>query len=840
MRIFYTFLLAFPLLVSCGKSGADRNITLSWELISNSYQGKSENLSRFIIENKDNSKLEDDWEFYFNYPRAISTKSVTGGVAIAHINGDFYKMFPTSDWKHLRTDESVDVEFTSEFWNINKTDAPAGGYFVFDSKSDSILQCEIKVVDFLRAEQTKRSGSDNVEVETALMRYTSNSEIEGSGALCPIIPTPKVYEPKDGICTIGRNVEVMCDNSRMQNEAAFLKDEFSRLMEGESASQGACKIILKQVANLETSYVLDIKPDMILILGRDSESIFNGIQSLLSLIPNKAYKEKQSKLELGCVHIADTPAFAYRGLMVDVGRNFQTKDEILKTLDLMARYKLNKFHFHFCDDEGWRLEIQALPELTEYGSVRKHDGYDKTNLPPSFGSGAFVSASGTGHYTAADFIEILKYAKARHIEVIPEIDVPGHSRAAIKSMEYRYRNYMEMGDSVKAVEYLLTDFDDKSEYRSVQGWTDNVMNIANDATYHFFTTVVEALDGYYKTAGLDLKNIHAGGDEVPHGAWIGSPQVQEFVKQNDLKLDTDALFHYFMLRLCNNLNARGITMSGWEEIAVANDEKEGKHAAPEMLDKDLVPYVWNTVGGWGSEDLAYKLANVGIDVVMSSVSNIYLDLAYAKDPNEPGYYWGGFNDTKKSWEFTPYDVSKCVIETPLGAPINWCDGASPKEGCRTMVQLTENGRKHIIGMQGQLWAENLKSAELLEYCILPKMLGLAERAWCGQPEWIGSDDAKQQAWSDFVRRVGEYALPRLDNINGAYLYRIPPVGAMVDDSKQVHLNVLYPDLEIRYTTDGTEPNADSKLYSEPLDFVVGMKAAAFNSIGRSGRVVVVE
>lgn len=831
MKIFYVLLIVAPILLSCEDNKTDVSVT--WELVSNSYSGKSENLSRLIFENQGQKALNDNWRFYFNYPRSIDTTSVCGGVSVRHINGDFYQLAPNADWQPLHTGDSIAISLISKFWNISKTDAPAGGYFVFDAEDNSAVECKIKVVDFLREEQTKRSAADNVEVETELMRYMSNSNLQKLNSHCPIIPTPKIYELKDGVCKIDNDVEVMCDGQELRAETDYLINELGQLLDSQSESQGLCKIMLKQVPSLETLYVLDIKPDIILILGRDTEGVFNGIQSLLSMMPVEAYKTKQSLIELQCVHVADMPQLAHRGLMLDVGRNFQTKDEILKTLDLMARYKLNKFHFHFCDDEGWRLQIKDLPELVDYGSVRKHEGYDKTNLPPSFGSGAFESASGTGYYTETDFVEILKYAKMRHIEVIPEIDVPGHSRAAIKSMEYRYHKYMEAGDSIKAVEYLLTDFQDKSQYSSVQGWTDNVMCIASDATYRFFSTVLNAIESSYKEAGLELKNIHVGGDEVPHGAWLKSPKVQEFAKQNNIELDTDALFHYFMARLCDTLNNKGITMSGWEEIAVANDEVKGKIVAPEMLDKDIVPYVWNTVGGWGAEDLAYKLANAGIDVVMSSASNLYFDLAYTKDPEEPGYYWAEFNDTKKAWEFTPYDVSKCVNKTPLGDPINW-------DVDRNMVQLTEKGRGHIRGIQGQLWAENLKSAELLEYCMLPKMLGLAERAWCGQPEWIGADDAKQREWSDFVGRLGMYVLPKLDYINGGYLYRIPPVGAMVDNARMVHLNVLYSGLAIRYTTDGTEPNADSKLYSEPIDFVAGIKAAAFDSRGRSGRVVILK
>jgi len=176
-------------------------------------------------------------------------------------------------------------------------------------------------------------------------------------------------------------------------------------------------------------------------------------------------------------------------LHMDVSRNFQTKETILRFLDLLAFYKVNHFLFYTTEDEGWRLEIDGLPELTQVGAQRQHtSGKDTPVLHPAYGSGPNANADGkygSGYYTKADFIEILKYANERHIKVIPEVNLPGHARAAIKAMEARYERLMKEGKTAEANEYRLIDPNDKSEYLSAQGYRDNVVCVGQESTYHF-------------------------------------------------------------------------------------------------------------------------------------------------------------------------------------------------------------------------------------------------------------------------------------------------------------------------------------------------------------------
>lgn len=208
--------------------------------------------------------------------------------------------------------------------------------------------------------------------------------------------------------------------------------------------------------------------------------LFYGIQTLRALIPPEYDRSPHAKVPVDATSIEDAPRFHYRGLTLDVARNFQSKQAILKLLDAMAFYKLNKLQLHLADDEGWRLEIAGLPELTQVGGRRGHTLRETDHLVPSFGSGVSANPAishGSGYYSRADFLDILRHAKLRHIEVIPEIESPGHARAAIIAMRARFFRLTKQGRTEDAKAYLLSDPEDQSSYQSVQRWHDNVMNV---------------------------------------------------------------------------------------------------------------------------------------------------------------------------------------------------------------------------------------------------------------------------------------------------------------------------------------------------------------------------
>ena len=344
------------------------------------------------------------------------------------------------------------------------------------------------------------------------------------------------------------------------------------------------------------------------------------------------------------MHIIDAPRFEYRGFQLDVARNFQPKEAVFRLLDLMARYKLNKFHFHLTDDEGWRLEIPGLPELTRVGARRGHTLDSLDHLQPAYGSGPDVNdAYGSGFYTRTDYLEILKYAKARHIEVIPEIEMPGHARAAVKAMESRFRA-LEKLHHPQSRRFLLSDQEDASVYRSAQLYTDHVMNPGLPSTYAFIDKVVAEVVHLHRTAGAPLRTLHVGADELPSGAWEKSPATLALMKREKLVSTTEA-WDIFYTRVDQILRKRGVLASGWEELGARKVKLRGADKLipnPIFTQKGFTLYVWNDLDD--AEDLAYRMANAGYRTILAPATHLYFDMAYNKNPDEPGVNWAGYTD----------------------------------------------------------------------------------------------------------------------------------------------------------------------------------------------------
>jgi hexosaminidase len=460
--------------------------------------------------------------------------------------------------------------------------------------------------------------------------------------------------------------------------------------------------------------------------------------------------------------------------------------------------------------------------LTQVGAFRGHTTDDSENLQPSYGSGPFADATigyGSGFYSREQYIDLIRYAWERHIEVIPEINVPGHSRAAIKSMEQRYRQFMEQGREAEAEQYRLVDPDDASVYRSAQWYTDNVICVCRESAYTFVTKVIDEVIAMHGQAGVPLTMIHTGGDEVPRGVWSDSPMCSEYLERHPEVDNPKNLQKVFFKRINEYLGSKGLQTGGWEEIAM-NFKADGSWTPnDEFAGSDVVPYIWNSLGG--AEDLGNRLANAGYPVVLCNVTNFYFDLAYNKDPREPGLYWGGFVNTRDAFEFVPYDVFKS-IKTTVDGELYTDDDFTGKE------VLTAEGRSNIMGIQAQLWSETLKGQDMLEYYYLPKMLG-EER-----------NEAIDAAWNAFANSLGKIEFPRLDRLHGGYNYRLAPPGARVDNGRLV-VNTAYPGMVVRYTTDGSDPTSDSPLYAEPLDIVSGIiKLSTFESRGRSSLPTVID
>jgi hexosaminidase len=571
------------------------------------------------------------------------------------------------------------------------------------------------------------------------------------------------------------------------------------------------------------AYELVIHPTSgVRIVGVSPAGVFYGLQSFRNLLPAPS---PRGGVVLPALRVLDAPRFGYRGFMLDVARNFHPKAAVLRTLDLLARYKLNVFHMHLTDDEGWRVEIAGLPELTAVGARRGHTLDSKRFLQPAFGSGPRVDQPyGSGFFSHADYVEIVRYAAARHIEVIPEIEMPGHARAAIKSMAGNQQ-------------YMLTDPADTSKYWSVQGYPDNVMNPALESTYRFIERVVGDLVAMHREAGAPLRHIHMGGDEVPAGVWVGSPAVQAYMQSHGLT-SVDDLWFVLYGRVEQILKAQGLVPSGWEEIAVRRTRRDGRPATivnPGFAERGWRAYVWNNVPGWGAEDLAYRLANGGYDVVLSPVTNYYFDLAWNQNPEEIGLDWGGYIDMQKPFQFIPFDYYRNTRFDRAGNPLDPAVFTGKD-------RLTDYGRAHIVGLQGNLWSETLGGEGRLEYMLVPKLFALAERAWAPDPDWAKeadparSDSLYREAWSRFTNVVGKRELPRLEREVPGLNYRIPTPGLKVDGGV-VLSNLELPGFTLRYTTDGTEPTVRSAVVRGPIPLRGTVRVAAFSTPGRKGRTV---
>ena len=461
--------------------------------------------------------------------------------------------------------------------------------------------------------------------------------------------------------------------------------------------------------------------------------------------------------------IEDWPDLAYRGLMLDVSRDFTSKDNLLKLIDILDHYKVSRLHLHMGDDEGWRVEIDGLPELTSYGAFRgipvlNADGSidEPDALMPTYcvtPDRNDRATLGNGYYSRADFIEILRYAWERRIRVIPEFDTPGHSRAAVKSMEYRART---TGDKT----YLLSEPEDTSEYMSVQDYDDNAINVALPSTYAFIGKVFDGLIGLYAEAGAPLEAIHVGGDEVPEGAWEGSPACRALMQQAG-KEDIGWLKDYYIGRVLDIAEAKGVKVAGWQEV--------GQHLEPatfEKLKRNLAfTNLWAV--SRGRDELAYNYANDQVPVVLSNSSNTYFDLAYNPSKTERGHNWAGFIDERRSFSFLPYDIYRSVRWDDKGRPA--ADLAAAGEG---KPALTPEGRPFIIGVQGQLWTETIRTFDHVTYYLFPKAVGLFERGWNADPAWAATtapdDPAFLEDFNRFFSTVVDHEYPYYDGLGISY------------------------------------------------------------------------
>jgi hexosaminidase len=494
-------------------------------------------------------------------------------------------------------------------------------------------------------------------------------------------------------------------------------------------------IVLKREGPIGEAYKLDVSPTGVTIAASKRAGLFYGAISLWQLAtPDEA----KGPVALPATAIEDAPRFAWRGLMVDSARHYQSLDTLKAVIDAMAAHKLNTFHWHLVDDQGWRLEIKKYPKLTQVAAWRRDPGA-AVNYP-KYG----------GFYTQDQARELVAYAAARNITVVPEIETPGHALAPIVA-------YPQLG-TAPADASKMGDW-------GIFPWLYNT----DDATFAFLDDVLnEVMDIFPSTF------IHVGGDEAIKDQWKASPKIQAKIKELGLK-DEHELQSWFIQRVGKTLDKRGRRLIGWDEI----------------LEGGLAPNA--TVMSWRGIDGAIAAAKQGHDTVLSPHPVLYLDHRQSASADEPTGR-GRISSLKDVYAFDP-------------AP----------------AQLTPDERKHILGVQANVWTEHMQTDQRMQLMAFPRAVALAERAW--------SSEANAD-WDAFAKRLPA-EMARL-KVLGVAANPVPfepqPAFSEAEDGKtRVALSTSLDLGQIRYTLDGKAPTQAAQTYAGPIALPRGavLKARTF-------------
>lgn len=510
-----------------------------------------------------------------------------------------------------------------------------------------------------------------------------------------IIPKPVEIKRDNGSFLLTK--EILIEHSiSTKKEASFLhnylKSYYGLDLQLTTSNKEKKKSILLISAGEQEQkglYELTCSSKGILIAG-DNEGVFYGIQSLIQLLPTQNSKSKIQNLTIPCLTITDYPRFAYRGMHLDCSRHFWPVDFVKKYIDYLALHKFNTFHWHLTDDQGWRIEIKKYPKLTSVGGWR--NGTIIGRYPGTGNDGLKYG----GYYTQEQIKEIVKYAADRYINVIPEIEMPGHSSAAIAA--YPELSCFPDEPTINFYPKQCEWSGDKTGKQVQQTWGvfDDVFCAGQENTFTFMEDVMEEVLALFPS-----KYIHVGGDECPKENWKRCTKCQQRIKDNNLK-DEHELQSYFIQRMEKYLNGNGRTLIGWDEI----------------LEGGLAPNA--VVMSWRGEAGGIEAAKQNHDVIMTPGNPVYFD--FSQSENEDSITIGGYNPIEKVYAYDPV----------------------PKE-------LTGEQARHILGAQANLWTEYIGNTKKVEYMILPRMAALSEVLW-SQKE---SKEPIAIGWKNFETRLAE-------------------------------------------------------------------------------------
>lgn len=532
-------------------------------------------------------------------------------------------------------------------------------------------------------------------------------------------------------------------------------------------------IIIRKLTSSVPSgaYTLDVTDQRIEIAVQDPVGLFYATQTLLQLLPaavESPVKVAGIRWDIPAVRIHDEPAFPYRGLMLDVGRHFQPISFLKKLIDLMAMQKMNNLHLHLTEDQGWRMEIKKYPNLTRIGAFR-----NGTIIGKYPGNGSDETPYG-GYYTQEELKDLVAYAQKRFINIIPEIELPGHASALIAA-------YPQLScfpkESTPALPTMMAkkslDALNTPGTKLVQetwGVFQDVL-CPTDYTFRFLQDVLDEVMAVFPSP-----YIHIGGDECPKDYWKRSDFCQQMIREKGLK-DEHGLQSYFIQTIEKYLNSKGRRIIGWDEI----------------LEGGLAPNA--TVMSWRGVSGGIESAKQRHDVIMTPDSHCYLNFYQSDDPQD-SIAWGGYLPLNRVYSYDPV----------------------PKE-------LTAEEAVYIKGVQGNLWTEYVKSSPLAEYMLFPRALALAEIGW--RKDKTGFDS--------FVKRVIGY-LPRLayHQVNySRHLFEIAVKGEPLPGTRNIRVTIS--GVPAGQTVNYRINNGKSQPYTSP--FILDASAVVEALVEENGKVL---
>ena len=828
IKRFFLFIISFFVL-SCNTSSNEIEVI---------YKIKKINDSNFDVRlsflNSSNVDFDSVWSFHWNQQSSIvNNESIPDNIKYEYVAGQSYNILSFGKDYDLKSNESINIDF-NQFGGVKRiSDLPVGGFVV---SNNEIIDVKF-TYDWKDAD-----GIEKLDAPSSIDRYNlySPSSVLSKSELEIITPSPSEITILDGESSLKSMYEIFIDENLdldINTVNSILSQNFNIEFNNYSDSVDSDIIVQFSEKFLKESYELSINENKIQIKASDKAGALYGIQSLKQLM----LSSKLDNTNLKHVFINDSPRFSYRGMLLDISRNFYGPDKIKQILDYLSFFKINHLDFRLTDDEGWRLEIPGLEELTEVGSKRAYTKDEFESLIPMYGSGPDTNSTGSGYLSKVDFIDILQYADNRNIKIIPQISFPSHIRSAIISMDARYQKYMELGNKDEAEKYLLSDPDDKSEYYSAQGFDDNIACICRESAFTFYEKVIDEIYLMYQEAEVEMDKFGVAADELPYGAWQKSPICNKFMEDNSIVGDYNALYEMMQTRVYNKILSYNATMTGWDDILLKLTEKNQSETQIKDFFKgdDILLFVWKNDWGGGRQDMIYKFANLGYKTVMSNSSAFYFDMVDDKDLDNVGLSWSGYADYKDMWTVDVFDI----FNDSYGVKKNNIS----KEYIESSEKLKSTNRDNIIGIQSQIWSETIRNEDILDYMFMPNIIVFSQKAWSKDPKWISVQDKNEREitldyeWNKFRNTIGQRLLPMIENIYGGLSYDLPKPGGIIKNDS-LYANSAFPGLSIKYTLDGSLPNSESMNYKNPVklnqDDIVNLRL--FDNKGRGGYTIQVD